>query len=90
MSYPYLSQVLEHEAVKTYLDETSDVLVDASVRFYHLPEIIEAYVYDNLGMFIGKDIEETYANIVSFASETAFVFLDQITTDIVEDQYVAL
>jgi hypothetical protein len=89
-SYPYLTHVLEHEAVKSYLNESEEVLVDASARFYHLPSIIEDYVIKNLGEFIGSTLEETYANIVNFAAETTFVFLDQATTDIAENQYAVL
>jgi 3-polyprenyl-4-hydroxybenzoate decarboxylase len=93
MSYPLTQQVLEHTSVKTYLDENETILVDATSRFYHLPEVLEDYIHKNIGMFIDEktlDVNQACDNIRNFVAETVFVFLDQISTDIVEEQYVPI
>ena len=92
MSYPLTQQVLEHTSVKTYLDENEAILVDATSRFYHLPEVLEDYIKTNMKIFIDEnlDVVKTCDNIRNFVAETVFVFLDQISTDIVEEQYVPI
>jgi hypothetical protein len=77
-----LNALFENEAIQTYVDSNEKSILESTQAFHEFPETVKNFVVENLSDFIGDDVEETYENIKTFAENSAFQYLHELSSAI--------
>jgi len=76
-----LTALFENEAIQQYVDDNESIIAEATDKFHNFPEVVKAFVMENLEDFIGDDVEETFENIATFTSNSAFHYLHELCAE---------